>query len=57
MHLAIMSSRDGEAKESSPLRAVRRAGNSLQKRKLSRKDKFRQQEGLLAIAQVVFQCI
>jgi len=52
-----MSSRDGEAKESSPLRAVRRAGNSLQKRKLSRKDKFRQQEGLLAIAQVVFQCI
>ena len=57
MPLGIMSSKDGEAKESFPLRAVRQPGSSLQKCKLSRKEKFRQQEGLLAIAQVVFECI
>lgn len=57
MHLAIMSSKDGEAKESFLLRAIRQPGSSLQKCKLSRKEKFRQQEGLLAIVQVVFEYI
>lgn len=57
MHLAIMSSKDGEAKESFLLRAIRQPGSCLQKCKLSRKEKFRQQEGLLAIVQVVFEYI
>lgn len=57
MRLTIMSSKDGEAKESFPLRAVRQPGSSLQNCRLNRKEKFRQQEGLLAIAEVMFECI